>query len=118
MAHKQPYMQLVIQNTAIRSVGHKVPSPLVGINLDNAESGLQTEFSATIHVLGDERKKAHVGAFEMMLYEYAQMRGNSTTPCYIEIGWCNESGIIESLKVQVYSRNLLLPYIQVILNMY
>jgi len=100
MAHKQPYMQLVIQNTAIRSVGYKVPSPLVSIKLDNAESGLQTEFSATIHVLGDERKKAHVGSFEMMLYEYAQMRGNSTTPCYIEIGWCDESGIIESLKVQ------------------
>lgn len=100
MPHKQPYMQFVIQNIALRSLGFKTPSPLVGISLTNSESGIQTNFKVTIHVLGDARKKAHVGAFEMMLYEFAQMRGDSTTPCYLEMGWADETGIIESLSIQ------------------
>ena len=100
MPHKQPYMQFVIQNIALRSLGFKVPSPLVGINLTNSESGIQTNFKVTIHVLGDQRKQAHIGAFEMMLYEFAQMRGDSTTPCYLEMGWADETGILESLSIQ------------------
>lgn len=100
MPHKQPYMQFVIQNIALRSLGFKTPSPLVSISLTNSESGIQTNFKVTIHVLGDMRKQAHVGSFEMMLYEFAQMRGDSTTPCYLEMGWCDETGIIESLSIQ------------------
>lgn len=100
MPHKQPYMQFVIQNIALRSLGFKVPSPLVGISLTNSESGIQTNFKVTLHILGDQRKDAHVGAFEMMLYEFAQMRGDSTTPCYLELGWADESGILESLSIQ------------------
>ena len=88
MPHKQPYMQMVINNVALRSVGYKIPSPLVAIKLENAENGLQVAFTATLHILGDARKQAHVGSFEMMLYEFAQMRGGSVLPCYIEIGWC------------------------------
>lgn len=100
MPHRQPYMQFVIQNIALRSLGFKVPSPLVGISLTNAESGIQTNFKVTVHVLGSQRKQAHVGAFEMMLYEFAQMRGDSTTPCYLELGWADKTGILESLSVQ------------------
>lgn len=100
MAHKQPYMQFVIQNIALRSLGFKTPSPLVGITLTNSESGIQTNFKVKVHVLGDQRKEAHIGAFEMMLYEFAQMRGDSTTPCYLELGWADEGGIIESLTIQ------------------
>lgn len=100
MPHKQPYMQFVIQNIALRSLGFKTPSPLVNISLTNSESGIQTNFKVTIHVLGDQRKQAHVGAFEMMLYEFAQMRGDSTTPCYLELGWADETGILESLSIQ------------------
>lgn len=100
MAHKQPYMQFIIQNIALRSLGFKTPSPLVGISLTNSESGIQTEFKVTVHVLGDQRKSAHIGAFEMMLYEFAQMRGDSTTPCYLEMGWADETGILESISVQ------------------
>ena len=100
MPHRQPYMQFVIQNIALRSLGFKVPSPLVGINLTNSESGIQTNFKVTVHILGDQRKQAHVGAFEMMLYEFAQMRGDSTTPCYLEMGWADETGILESLSIQ------------------
>lgn len=100
MAHRQPYMQFVIQNIALRSLGYKIPSPLVSINLTNAESGIQTNFKVTLHITGDQRKQSHIGAFEMMLYEFAQMRGDSTTPCYIEMGWADESGVLESLSVQ------------------
>lgn len=100
MPHKQPYMQFIIQNIALRSLGFKTPSPLVGISLTNSESGIQTNFKVTVHVLGDQRKKAHIGAFEMMLYEFAQMRGDSTTPCYLELGWADESGILDSLTIQ------------------
>lgn len=100
MAHRQPYMQFIIQNIALRSLGFKTPSPLVGISLTNSESGIQTNFKVTLHILGDQRKQAHVGAFEMMLYEFAQMRGDSTTPCYLEIGWADETGILESLSIQ------------------
>lgn len=100
MSHKQPYMQFVIQNVALRSLGFKTPSPLVGISLTNSESGIQTNFKVTVHVLGDDRKKAHIGSFEMMLYEFAQMRGDSTTPCYLELGWADETGILESLSIQ------------------
>lgn len=100
MPHKQPYMQFVMQNIALRSLGFKIPSPLVGINLTNSESGIQTNFKVTVHILGDDRKQAHIGAFEMMLYEFAQMRGDSTTPCYLELGWSDDSGVIESLSVQ------------------
>lgn len=100
MPHKQPYMQFIIQNIALRSLGFKTPSPLVSISLINSESGIQTNFKVTIHVLGDQRKQAHIGAFEMMLYEFAQMRGDSTTPCYLELGWADETGVIESLSIQ------------------
>lgn len=100
MSHKQPYMQLVIQNIALRSVGNKIPSPLVSIKLENAESGIQTNFTATLHILGSDRKQSHIGAFEMMLYEFAQMRGDSVTPCYLELGWADQYGIIESLRIQ------------------
>lgn len=100
MPHKQPYMQFVIQNIALRSLGFKTPSPLVGISLTNSESGIQTNFKVTVHVLGDSRKKAHVGSFEMMLYEFAQMRGDSTTPCYLELGWADDTGIQDSLSIQ------------------
>ena len=100
MGHKQPYMQFVIQNIALRSLGYKNPSPLVGIRLENSESGIQTNFSVTVQIPGDQRNKVHVGTFEMMLYEFAQMRGDSTTPCYIELGWADETGILESLSIQ------------------
>ena len=100
MPHKQPYMQFVIQNIALRSLGFKVPSPLVSIALTNSESGIQTNFKVTVHVLGDQRKQAHIASFEMMLYEFAQMRGDSVTPCYLELGWADETGIIESLSIQ------------------
>lgn len=95
-----PYMQLIIQDTALRSPGFKVPSPLVSISLENAESGLQTNFTAVIHVYGDARNKIHVGSFEMMLYEFAQMQGDSVLPCYIEIGWADADKIVSSLKIQ------------------
>lgn len=100
MPHKQPYMQFIIQNIALRSLGFKTPSPLVGINLTNSENGIQTNFKVTVHVLGDYRKSAHIGSFEMMLYEFAQMRGDSTTPCYIEMGWADETGVIDALSIQ------------------
>lgn len=99
MPHKQPYMQMIINNVALRSVGYKIPSPLVAIKIDNAESGVQTAFTATLHILGDANKQAHVGSFEMMLYEFAQMRGGSVLPCYIEIGWCGDS---ESIATDEY----------------
>ena len=100
MPHKQPYMQFVIQNIALRSLGFKVPSPLVSINLTNAESGIQTNFKVTVHILGDARKQAHIGAFEMLMYEFAKMRGDSTTPCYLELGWADETGVIDALSIQ------------------
>lgn len=95
-----PYMQLVIDGTAMRSPGFKVPSPLVSISLENAESGLQTNFTAILHVYGDSRNKVHVGSFEMMLYEFAQMQGDSVIPCYIEIGWAEGDKVISSLEIQ------------------
>lgn len=94
MGHRQPYMQMVINNVALRSVGYKVPSPLVAIKLTDAENGLYTAFTATLHILGDTHKQAHVGSFEMMLYEFAQMKGDSVMPCYIEIGWCGDDDSI------------------------
>lgn len=99
MPHKQPYMQLIIHNMSLRSVGAKVPSPLVGIQLTSAESGLQTAFTATLQIPGDARKQAHVGAFEMLLYEFAQMRGDSVTPCYLQLGWIDETGQFAGLEV-------------------
>lgn len=95
-----PYMQLVINDVAMRSPGYKVPSPLINIALENAESGLQTNFTATLHVYGDARNSVHVGSFEMMLYEFAQMQGDSVLPCYIEIGWADGDKVLESLEVQ------------------
>lgn len=95
-----PYMQLVINDVAMRSPGTKVPSPLINISLENAESGLQTNFTATLHIYGDARNGIHIGSFEMMLYEFAQMQGDSTLPCYIEIGWADGEQILESLKIQ------------------
>lgn len=96
----QPFMQLVISDMAMRSVGNLIPSPLVSINLDNSESGLQTNFTAVLHIMGDERTKVHVGSFEMMLYEFAQMQGDSVLPVYIEIGWADGSDVVNSLKIQ------------------
>ena len=95
-----PYMQFVIQNTAMRSPGSKIPSPLVSLDLENAESGLQTNFVAVLHVYGDARNKVHIGSFELMLYEFAQMQGDSVLPCYIEIGWAEGTKILESLRIQ------------------
>lgn len=95
-----PYMQLVIDGMAMRSPGFKTPSPLVSINLENAESGLQTNFTAVLHIYGDARNNIHVGSFEMMLYEFAQMQGDSVIPCYIEIGWAEADKITESLRIQ------------------
>lgn len=95
-----PYMQLVINDVAMRSVGYKVPSPLISIALENAESGLQTNFTAVLHIYGDARNKIHVGSFEMMLYEFAQMQGDSTLPCYIELGWAEGDKVTDSLKIQ------------------
>lgn len=112
---RQPYMQIVLggeamRNTgltggvAMRSLGYKAPSPLVGIQLDDivcGDSGNgQGSFSATFNFPGSLENKVHVSSFEMMLYEFAQMRGNAETDCYIEIGWCKEGVIIESLKMQ------------------
>lgn len=95
-----PFMQLVIQDTAMRSPGFKTPSPLVGLSLENAESGLQTNFTATLHIYGDSRNNIHIGSFEMMLYEFAQMQGDSVLPVYLEMGWAEGSTILSSLKIQ------------------
>ena len=96
----QPYMQLVIKDMAMRGVGNLIPSPLVSINLDNGESGLQTNFTAVLHIMGEASKSSHVGSFEMMLYEFAQMQGDSALPVSIEIGWADGSSVISSLKIQ------------------
>lgn len=115
-----PYMQFVIQNTAMRSLGSKVPSPLVSLDLENAESGLQTNFVAVLHIYGDARDKIHVGAFEMMLYEFAQMQGDSVLPCYIEIGWADGTQITESLRIQAlfiqFTANVRTGYMEYVLK--
>ena len=95
-----PYMQFVINDTAMRSPGLKIPSPLVSISLENAESGLQTNFTAILHIYGDAKNRIHVGSFEMMLYEFAQMQGDSVLPCYLELGWAEGDTVTESLKIQ------------------
>lgn len=103
---KQPYMEMIINETAdrrgiaMRGVGNPVPSPLVSIQLINAESGLQTQFNVTLHISADDRKKVHIGSFEMMLYEFAQMNGGSNLPCYIELGWVYDTGEKNTLSIQ------------------
>jgi len=97
---KQPYMQFILNGVAMRSVGYKTPSPLVAIQLVDAENGSQTNFTVTFHIPGSQEKQAHITSFETMLYEFAQMRGDAVTPCYIEIGWCEDGQVTESLKVQ------------------
>lgn len=98
---KQPYMEMVINQTssrrgmAMRSVGEKVPSPLVSIQFTDSESAIQTKFVVTLHISGSLNKGYHIGSFEMMLYEFAQMNGGSVLPGYIEIGWADSDGDFE-----------------------
>lgn len=83
----QPHMQLIIENMAMHVPGSKTPSPLVAMSLENAESGLISNFTATLHVQGNHFNRTHVGSFEMMLYEFAQMQGSSSLGAFLEFGW-------------------------------
>lgn len=98
---RQPYMEMIINDTqssgkkgiALRSLGEKVPSPLVSIQFTDAENALQSNFTVTLHISGNQNKGYHVGTFEMLLYAFAQMQGGSILPCYIELGWAEDEGI-------------------------
>lgn len=98
---KQPYMEMTINGLSMRGLGNKIPSPLVGINLTNAESGLQTNFTVTLHIHGNANNSIHVGSFEMLLYEFAQMKGDSVLPCYIQIGWVDsDTDALDTISIQ------------------
>lgn len=98
---RQPYMEINLNGMSMRGLGNKIPSPLVALSLTNAESGLQTNFSATLHIHGNANNSVHVGSFEMMLYEFAQMKGDSVIPCYIQIGWADsDSNALDVISIQ------------------
>ncbi len=95
---KQCFCSFEIAGVNITDYGLEIPSPFCSLTLTNAQINSFTSWDLRVTVVGDERKRANIAAFEALIYSAAQSAGtypnSQDVPVSFMFGWLNPDGSV------------------------
>ena len=101
---KQCFCSFEIAGVNITDYGLEIPSPFCSLTLTNAQINSFTSWDLRVTVVGDERKRANIAAFEALIYSAAQSAGtypnSQDVPVSFMFGWLNPDGSVISLNTR------------------
>lgn len=95
---RQPFCSFTIAGVSLTDYGLEIPSPFCSLSLTNAEIHSFTSWELKVTVVGDERKRSNIAAFEALLYSASQDSHKYQTaqrvPVSFMFGWMNLDGTV------------------------
>jgi len=95
---KQPFCSFTLAGVSLTDFGLKVPSPFCSLSISNAQISSFLSWELKVTVVGDDRKRSNIAAFEALLYSSAQAANkypnSSGIPVAFMIGWINPDGTL------------------------
>lgn len=95
---RQPFCAFSIAGVSLTDYGLKIPSPFCSLTVSNAQISSFLSWELKITVVGDDRKRSNIAAFEALLYSAAQDASkypdSSGIPVSFMFGWMNPNGTI------------------------
>lgn len=105
---QQPFCTFTLAGVSLTDFGLEIPSPFCQLSISNAQISSFLSWELKITVVGDQRKRSNIAAFEALLYSAAQDAGkypnSSGIPVSFMFGWQNSNGSIrEHLSYQGFT---------------
>lgn len=105
---KQPFCSFSLAGVNLTDYGLAIPSPFCSLTISNAQIASFLSWELKVTVVGDDRKRSNIAAFEALLYSAAQDAGkypnSSGIPVSFMIGWIDSDGSVgEHLSYQGFT---------------
>lgn len=95
---RQPFCSFCFAGVSLTDFGLKIPSPFCSLSISNAQISSFLSWELKVTVVGDDRKRSNIAAFEALLYSAAQdankYPNSSGIPVSFMFGWINDDGTI------------------------
>lgn len=95
---RQPFCSFSFSGVNLTSFGLQIPSPFCSLTVSNAQIHSFTSWELKVTVVGDDRKRSNIAAFETLIYTSSQSAvkaGNSErVPVSFMFGWMNPDGTV------------------------
>ena len=105
---RQPFVSFELAGVNLTSFGLSIPSPFCSLTISNAQISSFLSWELKVTVVGDDRKRSNIAAFEALLYSAAQNASrypnSSGIPVSFMFGWINSNGAVgEHLSYQGFT---------------
>lgn len=105
---KQPFCSFTLAGVSLTDFGLSIPSPFCSLSISNAQISSFLSWELKVTVVGDDRKRSNIAAFEALLYSAAQdankYPNSSGIPVAFMFGWINQDGTIgENVSYQGFT---------------
>jgi hypothetical protein len=105
---KQPFVSFCLAGVDITDFGLVIPSPFCSLSISNAQISSFLSWELKVTVVGDDRKRSNIAAFEALLYSAAQdaskYPNSSGIPVSFMFGWINQDGTVgENVSYQGFT---------------
>lgn len=120
--YQQPFCAFTLAGVSLTDFGLAIPSPFCQLSISNAQISSFLSWELKVTVVGDDRKRSNIAAFEALLYSAAQDAGkypnSGGIPVSFMFGWLNRDGSIKehvsyqgfTLKFSVSTSGLSMSY--------
>lgn len=105
---KQPFVSFCLAGVNITDFGLAIPSPFCSLTITNAQISSFLSWELKVTVVGDDRKRSNIAAFEALLYSAAQdaskYPNSSGIPVSFMFGWLRSDGTVgENVSYQGFT---------------
>jgi hypothetical protein len=84
---RQPFIAFSLAGIDLTTFGLSIPSPFCSLSVSSAQIHSFTSWELRITVVGDERKRSNIAAFETLLYaDNILSIGSASNDSYVLIG--------------------------------
>jgi hypothetical protein len=91
---RQPFVSFELAGVNLTSFGLSIPSPFCSLTISNAQISSFLSWELKVTVVGDDRKRSNIAAFEALLYSAAQNASrypnSSGIPVSFMFGWLDD----------------------------
>lgn len=95
---RQPFIAFSLAGIDLTTFGLSIPSPFCSLSVSSAQIHSFTSWELRITVVGDERKRSNIAAFETLLYAASQdshkYQNAQRVPVSFMFGWTNPDGTV------------------------
>ena len=95
---KQPFCSFALGGVNLTDFGLVIPSPFCSLSISNAQISSFLSWELKVTVVGDDRKRSNIAAFEALLYSAAQDEskygGSGGIPVSFMFGWVGSDGTV------------------------